>query len=52
VLTKLQTLPLEQYQGHDIVLWGERKLVKAGDIQGACNVHPKCCADVQSVHSS
>jgi hypothetical protein len=31
----LQTLPLEQYGGHDIVLWGERELVEAGDIQGA-----------------
>ena len=33
----LQALPLEQYGGHDIVLWGERELVEAGDIQGARN---------------
>lgn len=28
-------LPLEKYEGKDIVLWGERPLVEAGDIQGA-----------------
>lgn len=46
----LQTQPLEQYGGRDIVLWGERELVEAGDIQGATttislsiNVTP-CCA--------
>lgn len=31
----MQALPLEKYEGHDIVLWGDRPLVEAGDIQGA-----------------
>ena len=30
----VQRLPLEKYAGHDIVLWGERGRVEAGDIQG------------------
>ncbi len=35
----MQVLPLDKYEGHDIVLWGERSLVEAGDIQGATTIN-------------